>query len=76
MWNALLSYEIAKEIKNLDSAVPVVFGGLNYPIDPHRQSEWLEHHSADYCPSAVPMKSQNWGESLSKGKIRLVVVGR
>jgi radical SAM superfamily enzyme YgiQ (UPF0313 family) len=44
IWNAELSYEIAKEIKSRSPETFVIFGGPNFPLDDKSREEWLQNH--------------------------------
>jgi len=44
IWNAELSYELAKEIKLRSPETLVVFGGPNFPLDDKSREEWLRSH--------------------------------
>ena len=44
IWNAELSYEIAKEIKLRSPETLVIFGGPNFPLDDKSREEWLRNH--------------------------------
>jgi len=44
IWNAELSYELAKEIKLHSPKTLVVFGGPNFPLDDKSREEWLRNH--------------------------------
>ena len=44
IWNAELSYELAKEIKLRSPETLVIFGGPNFPLDDKSREEWLRNH--------------------------------
>jgi len=46
IWNADLSYSLAKEIKKLAPEIVVVFGGPNYPIETDEQKKFLKQRPA------------------------------
>ena len=46
MWNLDLSYTLAGAIKALAPDTLIVFGGPNYPLEGHRQEDWLRSHPA------------------------------
>ncbi|MFN3075332.1 MAG: B12-binding domain-containing radical SAM protein [Alphaproteobacteria bacterium] len=45
-WNLDLSYSLAEEVKRHAPETLVVFGGPNYPLEAHRQQQWLAEHPA------------------------------
>ena len=44
IWNAELSYELAKEIKLRSPETLVIFGGPNFPLSDKSREEWLRNH--------------------------------
>ena len=46
MWNLDLSYTLASAIKAFAPETLIVFGGPNYPLESHRQEDWLRKHPA------------------------------
>ena len=49
MWNARFSYAFACSFKRRWPGITVVFGGMNYPNEPHKQRDWLlSHPSVDF----------------------------
>ena len=43
-WNSDLAYSFAKAIKRTAPDTLIVFGGPNYPLERHRQQQWLSEH--------------------------------
>lgn len=46
MWNLDLSYTMASAIKAFAPETLIIFGGPNYPLESHRQEDWLRNHPA------------------------------
>ena len=46
MWNLDISYTFAKAIKKVAPDTLVFMGGRNYPIETHRQEQWLKNYPA------------------------------
>ena len=44
MWNTNISCQFAKRIKQENPETIIVFGGVNYPVDPIEQKQFLEDH--------------------------------
>lgn len=46
IWNSDLSYAFAKEIKNLNPNILIIFGGPNYPLEDKYREKWLQSHKS------------------------------
>jgi hypothetical protein len=44
IWNTNISCQFAKRIKKENSETIIVFGGVNYPVDPIEQEQFLKEH--------------------------------
>lgn len=76
VWNSNLAYMLASRIKELKPEIIVVFGGIHYPSELHKQKVWMKEHPVIdfYVYKEGEVAFHGLVDSLEKNELSVAVV--